>query len=565
MDGFFDDWDNFSPTHSDPASGSPGVDFGRLWITNDARHLIIRVEVGAEVLIQEGNEIILYVDTDDDANTGLGIHGIGAELTWRFGSRSGTVDLPSGSPFSIRHDAIGVVTSPTVSSKEFELAFALEARPDDQNLLFAGSRIRLVLEDGASGDRLPDVDGGVAYTLTDGSLLPALEPVTIGKERSSDVRILSYNVERDGLFDAGRAPAFRRILRSLAPDIIGFQEVLGHTAGETKQFVSTILPLPPGEQWYSDSISDLVVVSRYPILESFPIRGVSSDPANGAFLLNLRDHWGTDLLVVAAHPPCCRADEARQIEVDAMMAFLRSAITEGGNVDLDDGTPVILFGDMNLVGYAQQLKTLLTGEIVNTGEFGAAFAPDWDGTALADLVPRHATLPMTFTWYNEDSSFHPGRLDFLIYTDSVLKPGSRYVLFTPELHPDTLASYGLSPTDVTVASDHLPVVGDFRYAPSGTGEDDSWELAQESRRSIYNYPNPVAGVTAVIYELQRPDHVSVELFDVLGRRVVVAAEGFRSTGVHETTLDAGDLPPGVYTYRLQAGDLVENGKMVVAR
>ncbi|MBT8402198.1 MAG: endonuclease/exonuclease/phosphatase family protein [Rhodothermia bacterium] len=565
MDGLFDDWDLLTAAHIDPSSGAVGVDFGRLWITTDERYLILRVEVGVEVLIQEGNEIILYADTDDDANTGLSIHGIGAELEWHFGSRLGTIYSATGASSPIGHAQIGIVTSPTVSSDEFEIAFALDATPDGTTPLFAGEAIRVVIQDGAVGDRLPDALGGVHYLVSDASKLPPLEIAALGKQQPSDVRLLSYNVERDGLFDAGRSPAFRRILRALAPDLIGFQEVLAHTASEAQQVVSTVLRLPPGEQWHSDRISDLVVVSRYPILDSFPIRGVTPDPANGAFLLDVRSQWGTDLLVVMAHPPCCRADEARQVEIDAIMAFLRSAMTEGGNIDLEDGTPVILLGDMNLVGFAQQLTTLLTGDIVNTGPFGAPFKPDWDGTDLADLMPRHTSLPMTFTWYNEESSFHPGRLDFMIYTDSVLEPGSRYVLFTPELHPDTLASYGLSSTDATVASDHLPVVGDFRYVGAGTGIHTPADLGDDSRNKMRHSPNPVAGIVTVTYELPHSSYVSVEVFDMLGRQVAVAIDGFRLTGVHSTVIDVGSLPSGIYAYRLVAGRLVDHGKMVVAR
>ncbi|MDX1430014.1 MAG: endonuclease/exonuclease/phosphatase family protein [Rhodothermales bacterium] len=500
MDGFFGDWDALSPAHTDPVSAPAGsVDFGRVWITNDERYLFVRIEVGSEILVQEGNEITMYVDADDDPGTGQPVQGIGAELTWHLGSRTGTIYPQAGSPFPVEHAAIGIVTSPTISSADFELAFALDAKPDGTNLLFDGGRIRLFIEDAAGGDRLPDGPGGVSYVFEDASGLPPLDSTPLGKERAADLRLLSYNVERDGLFEAARTPAYRRILRALQPDIIGFQEILQYTAEETEQVVSTALPPPDGEQWHSDRISDLVIVSRFPILQSFPIRGVTSNPANGAFLLDLREEWGTNLLLIVAHPPCCRADDARQTEIDAMMAFLRSAMTEGGDVDLDDRTPVVILGDMNLVGFKEQLNTLLTGEIVNTSVFGLSFAPDWDDTDLADLLPRHSSLPMTFTWYNEESSFHPGRLDYMIYTDSVLEPANRYVLFTPSLPGDTLASHGLLPSDATVASDHLPVVGDFRYASTGTTNEPrevNPSLSLRSSSSVYGSTLPPPAYSA---------------------------------------------------------------------
>ena len=69
-----------------------------------------------------------------------------------------------------------------------------------------------------------------------------------------------------------------------------------------------------------------------------------------------------------------------------------------------------------------------------------------------------------FTFYEHDVTkfVHvPGKLDYIIYSDSVIKPGNHFVLFTPEMSADSLAHYGLKSRDVVQASDHLPVLGDF--------------------------------------------------------------------------------------------------------
>jgi hypothetical protein len=63
---------------------------------------------------------------------------------------------------------------------------------------------------------------------------------------------------------------------------------------------------------------------------------------------------------------------------------------------------------------------------------------------------------MTYTWHDDNIAFNPGRLDFMIYSDSVLRLGNHFVLFTPVMTADSLAAYGLQPQDVPAASDHLP-------------------------------------------------------------------------------------------------------------
>jgi hypothetical protein len=75
------------------------------------------------------------------------------------------------------------------------------------------------------------------------------------------------------------------------------------------------------------------------------------------------------------------------------------------------------------------------------------------------------------TWRDASSSYAPGKLDYIVYSDSVLKLESAFILATEELPPDVLARYGLRAGDTLEASDHLPVVADFTplAAPSRTG------------------------------------------------------------------------------------------------
>ena len=556
LDGDFGEWFNLDPAHTD-ASGDTqagSIDFERLWIANDQQFLFLRFELGVETLIQEANEIVLYLDTDDDPATGQPIHGIGAELAWTFGQRTGVFTVGPVSR-QISHAPLGIVTAPTVSATAFEVAFERDALPDGVHRLFESHTFRLVLDDEAGPDRLPDAPGGITYTFSEQEPLDLLAPVLLQKQNDADVRVLSYNVERDAFFIQSRNPSYNRLLQAINPEIIGFQEILNHSAAETVALVEAALPSAPGQMWHAVRVDpDLVLVSRYPIKQSFSIPGGFANDANAAFVLDMQEPWGTDLLLLSAHPPCCRNDDARQRDLDAMMAFVRDAKADGGLLDLDPETPIIILGDMNLVGLARQLNTLLTGEIVNTGAFGPAFAPDWDGSALADLRPPHVALPMTFTWYNESSAFHPGRLDFLVYTDSVLEPGSRFVLFTLAMHPDSLAAHGLAAADATIASDHLPVVGDFRYRPStGTAADAAETRLPDAYRLAPNYPNPFHATTRITFALPVQTHARLTVFDALGREVAVLIDGVKPPGQHAVSWDARTLPSGTYFYRLEAG------------
>ncbi len=565
VDGLFSDWDGLSPLHIDifGDQNSGLLDFGRLWCANDERFLFLRIEVGGERNIQNDNDITVYIDSDNSASTGSEVYGIGAELEWNFGRKTGffVVDMES-LVVSQRH--VGVVTAPTVTSTQFEIAFDRNRQPDGETHLFPIDTIRIVFSDrGEGADLLPDGGTGVTYVFDNTPLQP-VPRLTLRREDANHLRVLSYNVLSDGFFRPENEPMYNRILDAVTPEIIGFQEIFNHSADETANQVEQMLPSAGDQQWYSSKVDpDIVVVSRYPITSAHSVEG------NGAFLLDLRPAYDTDLFLFVAHPPCCENNFGRQREVDAMMAFIRDAKSSGGVLDLIPNTPILIIGDLNLVGDSQQLRTLLTGEIVNTAEFGPSFAPDWDGSNFADLMPRQTDLLMTYTWYNESSVFSPGRLDFMIYSGSVMDVGNHFILFTPEMSADSLAAYGLEQSDVTMASDHLPVVSDF-ILPITTEVEVGGKSALPSRFSLHqNYPNPFNPVTNIRYELPQRSRVRVQIYDVLGQVVATLVDEDKESGRHEATWDGRSdngrrVGSGVYVYRLQAMpiDRRQDGKFV---
>ena len=67
------------------------------------------------------------------------------------------------------------------------------------------------------------------------------------------------------------------------------------------------------------------------------------------------------------------------------------------------------------------------------------------------------------------------------------------------------------------------------------------------------YPNPSSAGATVVYTLPEAAEVQLAVYDALGRRVAVLAEGRRAAGRHEAVFDGGRLPAGPYVVRLAAG------------
>ncbi len=88
--------------------------------------------------------------------------------------------------------------------------------------------------------------------------------------------------------------------------------------------------------------------------------------------------------------------------------------------------------------------------------------------------------------------------------------------------------------------------------PTLVSNEDGDTVIPNAFRLIGNYPNPFNPTTNVIFEVPQPAQVSVEVYDVMGRKVLeIPAQGF-APGSGRLTLDASSLSSGIYLYRVVA-------------
>lgn len=80
-----------------------------------------------------------------------------------------------------------------------------------------------------------------------------------------------------------------------------------------------------------------------------------------------------------------------------------------------------------------------------------------------------------------------------------------------------------------------------------------------------NYPNPFNGTTKFRYALSNKSKITVRLFNVLGETVATLLDSEIVPGAYFLTVDAANLPSGIYFYQLRAGDFVQTKKMILLR
>jgi len=80
-----------------------------------------------------------------------------------------------------------------------------------------------------------------------------------------------------------------------------------------------------------------------------------------------------------------------------------------------------------------------------------------------------------------------------------------------------------------------------------------------------NYPNPFNAQTTIQYSLTEQSAVSIDIFDILGRRIETLSEGIRPAGAHHATWDATNQPSGTYFYKINTAGVTEIKKMTLLK
>jgi hypothetical protein len=81
-----------------------------------------------------------------------------------------------------------------------------------------------------------------------------------------------------------------------------------------------------------------------------------------------------------------------------------------------------------------------------------------------------------------------------------------------------------------------------------------------------NAPNPFGTVTSINYELQNSAKVTLNVYDVTGKKVIEQNQGDLAAGKHSVKVNAENLAAGVYYYSLKVNENVTSSmKMVVVK
>ncbi|MGE5409979.1 MAG: N,N-dimethylformamidase beta subunit family domain-containing protein [Clostridiales bacterium] len=80
-----------------------------------------------------------------------------------------------------------------------------------------------------------------------------------------------------------------------------------------------------------------------------------------------------------------------------------------------------------------------------------------------------------------------------------------------------------------------------------------------------NYPNPFNPNTVIKFSLPEDNLTTLKVFDALGREVATLVNEVKQAASYEVTFNAGNLPSGLYIYRIKSGKFIESRKMLLVK
>ncbi|MBI5403748.1 MAG: T9SS type A sorting domain-containing protein [Ignavibacteriae bacterium] len=80
-----------------------------------------------------------------------------------------------------------------------------------------------------------------------------------------------------------------------------------------------------------------------------------------------------------------------------------------------------------------------------------------------------------------------------------------------------------------------------------------------------NYPNPFNPSTNLKYQIKDSRFVTLKVYDITGKEITTLVNEKQSPGTYEVKFEAGDLPSGVYFYKLTTEDYSETRKMILLK
>jgi hypothetical protein len=114
----------------------------------------------------------------------------------------------------------------------------------------------------------------------------------------------------------------------------------------------------------------------------------------------------------------------------------------------------------------------------------------------------------------------------------------------------------------------------IQCSPFKVGDNTEWQLVEVNRPELslptvtelhQNYPNPFNATTLINYQLAAEGYVTLEVYNLIGEKLVTLVDEIQEAGYRSVTWDASKVSSGLYFCKLTAGDFTETRSMMLVK
>lgn len=255
---------------------------------------------------------------------------------------------------------------------------------------------------------------------------------------------------------------------------------------------------------------------------------------------------------------------------ETLISFDFGEAIQGFDLDKDGDRIFIYMEDDGI--YKTDLNGQGLEEVTTEGFYydsGIAYNPDLDevyysnATRIWRVNPDgsdRVELQEFFTGVVTDIEYNQARQQvFFIDENAAGEDALRYMSVTPDddIYEILFTSKAISAFTALLGEDDNVDTSVDRME-GGTERPVATQLKQ-------NYPNPFNPTTLIGYDLAEQSNVSLDVYDMAGRKVATLVNRQQAPGSYRVHFDGSNLASGMYLYRLTAGQTVQTRKLMLVK
>ncbi|MCH7954230.1 MAG: choice-of-anchor D domain-containing protein [Candidatus Marinimicrobia bacterium] len=382
--------------------------------------------------------------------------------------------------------------------------------------------------------------------------------------------------ESTGLFDAGNAFWLQQ---RVFPNGITIKPGIGRTTAN-ENFVKRLSagwnlvgnPFAYPVKWTNTNLNIRAPITYSDATGYLPAESYMQ-PWTGYWVRNSSSTNQTLLIEPILHTGTVR-NLGKSVQIDPLENLETTRIVENGGWFVNISLTTEIYGDQfNQIGAVENAEdgydSYDSHELPRMGDYVNLYFPheDWGENSANYTTDMRNAQQQGYTWdFEVKTNLSKEDMEIEIQNIEMVPAGMEVVLIdldyriAQDIRKSSLYNF-ISGTSEDPKRFKL-LIGKSGYIGENN---DGISIIPKTYSLSQNFPNPFNPTTTFTYSLPEAAHVNIQIYNILGERVVTLVNERTDAGSHVVTWNAGNAATGIYFYRIRAGNYNDVKKMLLIK